>query len=130
MARHLVSGCDVWLNNPIRPHEASGTSGQKASLNGLPNCSILDGWWVEGYDETNGWAFGEAREYRDDATRDDADASALYDTLERDIIPLYFDRGLDGVPHNWVAVMKRAIATVAPQFSMRRMVKQYVEGLY
>ena len=130
MARHLVSGCDVWLNNPIRPHEASGTSGQKASLNGLPNCSILDGWWEEGYNGHNGWAIGERREYADDATRDEADATALYETLEREVVPAFFDRGLDGVPHNWVAIMKDAIRTVAPAFSMRRMVKDYVNMLY
>jgi starch phosphorylase len=130
MARHLVSGCDVWLNTPIRPHEASGTSGQKAGLNGLPNCSILDGWWEEGYNGDNGWAIGERRDYQDDETRDAADAAALYDILEREVVPLYFDHGLDGVPHNWVAVMKEAIRTVAPQYSMRRMLKEYVCGLY
>lgn len=130
MARHLVSGCDVWLNNPIRPHEASGTSGQKASLNGLPNCSIIDGWWEEGYNGRNGWAIGEPRAYADDATRDDADADALYDILEHDIVPAFFDHGPDGVPHHWVAIMKEAIRTVAPAFSMRRMVKEYVNKLY
>ncbi|MGO8949762.1 MAG: alpha-glucan family phosphorylase [Ktedonobacterales bacterium] len=130
MARHLVSGCDVWLNNPIRPHEASGTSGQKASLNGLPNCSILDGWWEEGWNGDNGWAFGESREYQSDQARDEADSSALYDVLEQTVVPLYFEAGLDGVPHNWVAVMKQAIQTVAPAFSMRRMVKDYVTDLY
>jgi len=130
MARHLVSGCDVWLNTPIRPYEASGTSGQKASLNGLPNCSILDGWWEEGYNGANGWTIGERREYADAETRDDADAVALYDVLEQQIIPAYFDRGLDGVPHNWVTVMKEAIRTIAPAFSMSRMVKQYVSDLY
>jgi starch phosphorylase len=130
MARHLVSGCDVWLNTPVRPYEASGTSGQKASLNGLPNCSIIDGWWAEGYNGANGWAIGEARTYQDETTRDDADAAALYDTIEQQIVPLFFDRGLDDIPHRWVAVMKEAIRTVAPQFSMRRMVKQYVTELY
>ena len=130
MARHLVSGCDVWLNTPIRPHEASGTSGQKAGLNGLPNCSIIDGWWEEGYNGANGWAIGERREYQDDDTRDEADAQALYAILERDVVPLYFDRALDEVPHNWVALMKEAIRTVAPAFSMRRMIKDYVNGLY
>jgi starch phosphorylase len=130
MARRLVSGCDVWLNNPVRPHEASGTSGQKASLNGLPNCSIRDGWWEEGYDGHNGWAFGEPRDYQDDKTRDDADAAELYETLENEIAPLYYDRGLDQIPHNWVSVMKEAIRTIAPAFSMRRMVKEYVDTLY
>lgn len=130
MARHLVSGCDVWLNTPIRPHEASGTSGQKASLNGLPNCSILDGWWEEAFNGANGWAIGERRDYQDEATRDDADAAALHDILEHDVVPLFFDRSLDNVPHNWVAVMKEAIRTVAPAFSARRMVKDYVRNLY
>lgn len=130
MARHLVAGCDVWLNTPIRPHEASGTSGQKASLNGLPNCSITDGWWEEGYNGRNGWVIGERRAYADDSTRDAADAAALYDALEQDIIPTYYDRGLDGVPHGWVAIMKEAIRSVAPAFSMRRMLKDYVNDLY
>ena len=130
MARHLVAGCDVWLNTPIRPHEASGTSGQKASLNGLPNCSIIDGWWEEGYNGHNGWAIGEPRDYADEDTRDAADAAALYDLFEREIVPAYYDRGLDGVPHSWVATMKNAIRSVAPAFSMRRMLKDYVNQLY
>jgi starch phosphorylase len=130
MARRLVSGCDVWLNTPIRPHEASGTSGQKASLNGLPNCSIIDGWWEEGYDGKNGWAIGERRDYQDDETRDAADALALYEMLERAIVPLYYQRGDDDLPHEWIAVMKAAIRTVAPQFSMSRMVKDYVRDYY
>src|SRR5262249_45211018 len=130
MARHLVSGSDVWLNTPIRPHEASGTSGQKASLNGVPNCSILDGWWEEGYNGDNGWAIGEQRDYQDEATRDEADVAALYDRLEQRVIPLFFERGLDDVPHAWVAVMKEAIRTIAPQFSMRRMLKDYTNQLY
>ena len=130
MARRLVSGCDVWLNTPIRPHEASGTSGQKASLNGLPNCSIIDGWWEEGYNGKNGWAIGERRDYQDDETRDAADALALYETLERSIVPLYYQRGDDDLPHEWIAVMKAAIRTVAPRFSMSRMVKDYVRDYY
>jgi starch phosphorylase len=130
MARHLVAGVDAWLNTPIRPHEASGTSGQKASLNGVPNCSILDGWWVEGHTGANGWAIGEQRDYADAETRDEADALALYDALERQMVPAYFARGLDGVPHSWVATMKEAIRTVAPAFSMRRMLTEYVEQLY
>ena len=125
-----MSGCDVWLNTPIRPHEASGTSGQKASLNGLPNCSIIDGWWEEGYNGKNGWAIGERRDYQDDETRDAADALALYETLEQSIVPLFFQRGDDGLPHEWIAVMKEAIRTVAPQFSMSRMVKEYVTKYY
>ncbi|HET8905528.1 MAG TPA: alpha-glucan family phosphorylase [Ktedonobacterales bacterium] len=130
MARHLVSGCDIWLNNPVRPHEASGTSGQKASLNGLPNLSILDGWWEEGYNGRNGWAFGERRDYQDDDTRDEADVLALYAALENQIVPIFFDRGSDDLPHAWLSVMREAIRTVAPAFSMRRMVKEYTEKLY
>jgi starch phosphorylase len=130
MARRLVSGVDVWLNTPIRPYEASGTSGEKAGLNGVPNCSIRDGWWDEAYTGKNGWAIGEARDYQDAETRDDNDADALYTLLEREIVPLYYDRGLDEIPHNWVAVMKQSIKTVAPAYSMRRMVKEYAESLY
>ncbi len=130
MARHLVAGCDLWLNTPIRPHEASGTSGEKASLNGLPNCSILDGWWAEGFNSHNGWEIGDEREYLNPETQNDADADSLYTVLERQIIPTFFDAGPDGIPHAWVKVMKEAIRTVAPQFSMRRMVKEYVEDLY
>lgn len=130
MARKLVAGVDLWLNNPIRPHEASGTSGQKASLNGVPNASILDGWWVEGYNRKNGWAFGEQREYQNEELQAEADALALYSVLEREIIPLFYDRDAQGVPHGWLSVMKEAILTCAPQFSMARMVKEYTERFY
>jgi starch phosphorylase len=130
MARRLVSGCDVWLNTPIRPHEASGTSGQKAGLNGLPNCSVLDGWWEEGYNGGNGWAVGERRSYMDAETRDAADALALYETIERAIVPLYYQRDAEGIPRQWIAVMKESIRTVAPEFSMSRMVKQYYANYY
>jgi starch phosphorylase len=130
MARYLVSGVDVWLNTPIRPHEASGTSGQNASLNGVPNCSIIDGWWEEGFNGANGWAIGEQREYVDEETRDETDAQALYATLEESIIPSYYDARHDDVPHIWTAIMKEAIRTLAPAFSMRRMLKDYTEQLY
>ncbi len=130
MARYLVSGTDLWLNNPIRPHEASGTSGQKAALNGQPNCSILDGWWAEGFDGKNGWAIGEEREYHDPDVQDEADSLSLYSIIEEEIVPLYYDRGADGIPHAWVAVMKEAIRTCAPAFSMRRMVKEYTKRFY
>lgn len=130
MARYLVSGADVWLNNPIRPYEASGTSGQKAALNGLPNCSILDGWWAEGYDGKNGWAIGGEQEYDNDDERDEADSQSLYALLEGQIIPTYYDRGTDGIPHGWIALMKEAIRTCAPAFSMRRMVKEYTTRFY
>jgi glycogen phosphorylase len=130
MARYLVSGADVWLNTPIRPHEASGTSGQKAALNGLPNCSILDGWWAEGYNGNNGWAIGEEREYHDQNAQDEADSLSLYELLENEIVPSYFERSEDGLPHRWLAFMKEAIRTCAPAFSMRRMVKEYTKRFY
>jgi starch phosphorylase len=130
MARYLVSGTDLWLNNPIRPHEASGTSGQKAALNGQPNCSILDGWWAEGYNGKNGWAIGEEREYHDPDVQAEADSLSLYRLLEEEIVPTYYDRGPDGIPHRWISVMKEAIRTCAPRFSMRRMVKEYTTRFY
>src|SRR5256884_1365295 len=130
MARYLVSGTDLWLNNPIRPHEASGTSGQKAALNGQPNCSILDGWWAEGYNGKNGWAIGEEREYHDAEVQAEADSLSLYQLLEEEIVPTYYDPGPDGIPHPWIATMKEAIRTCAPQFSMRRMVKEYTTRFY
>ncbi|HKD74078.1 MAG TPA: alpha-glucan phosphorylase, partial [Ktedonobacterales bacterium] len=121
---------DLWMNNPIRPYEASGTSGQKASLNGIPNCSVLDGWWDEGFNGHNGWSIGDEREYLNADVQNDADADSLYTVLERQIIPTYYDRGGDSLPHAWIAIMKEAARTVAPQFSMARMVKDYVEQLY
>lgn len=130
LARDLVSGSDLWLNTPRRPREASGTSGQKASLCGIPNFSVLDGWWVEGFDGTNGWEIGENRTFKDEETQDEADADSLYHTLETDIIPLFFDRDEQDVPHGWVRVMKNAIKTCAPTFSMQRMVIEYVEDFY
>ncbi len=130
MARYLVAGTDIWLNNPIRPYEASGTSGQKAALNGQPNCSIMDGWWAEGYNGKNGWAIGEEREYHDQDAQAEADSLSLYRTLEEEIIPTFFDRGSDGVPHRWTSTMKEAIRTCTPQFSMRRMVKEYTNRYY
>ncbi len=130
-ARYLVQGVDLWLNTPRPPMEASGTSGQKAALNGVANLSVLDGWWAEGYDGTNGWAIGSAAEGpTDEAARDAADAEALYRTLEGEVVPLYYGRGPDGIPSSWLRVVRRAIQTVAPRFSARRMVKEYVERLY
>src|ERR1700737_3895956 len=109
MARYLVSGTDVWLKNPIRPHAAagaSGTSGQKAALNGQPNCSILDGWWAEGYNGKNGWAIGEEREYHDADVQAEADSISLYRLLEEEIVPTFFERDARGIPHRWIAYMK------------------------
>jgi glycogen phosphorylase len=130
VARYLVQGVDLWLNTPRRPREASGTSGQKAAMNGVPNLSVLDGWWVEGYNGKNGWVVGEEREYRDHQVQDEADALSLYRTLEYDIIPLYFDRDEDGVPHGWVAVAKEAMHSSLWAFSFRRMLGEYCQQLY
>jgi starch phosphorylase len=130
VAHFLVQGCDVWLNNPRKPMEASGTSGMKASLNGVPHLSIGDGWWAEGYTGENGWLI-EGRVSGDDVDAvDAADAAALYDLLETQIVPTYYDRDANGIPHRWLAIVRQAIATVGPRFSARRMVKEYVETLY
>ncbi len=130
VARHLVQGVDVWLNNPRRPLEASGTSGQKASLNGAPNLSVLDGWWPESYNGKNGWIIGEEKEYASEEEQDAADSVSLYTTLENDLVPLYYARNESGVPEGWVEVMKESIRTIAPQFSTQRMVRDYVHKLY
>jgi glycogen phosphorylase len=130
IARHLVSGVDVWMNNPRRPLEASGTSGQKAGLNGVPNFSVLDGWWTEGYNGTNGWAIGEGREYTDEAAQDEADVLSLYHLLEDEIVPLYYERNAEGIPHGWLEKMRASTATVGPQFSLSRMLKEYVLQYY
>lgn len=131
IARHLISGVDVWINTPRRPREASGTSGQKAALSGIPNFSILDGWWEEGFNGKNGWAIGENREYKDLDTQDDADAESLFATLENEIIPLFYARdAARGVPIRWVKLMKEAIRSCAPAFSMRRMVIDYTQQYY
>jgi starch phosphorylase len=121
---------DLWLNNPRRPNEASGTSGQKAGLNGIPSFSVLDGWWCEGYDGTNGWVIGQDTEYPDEAAQDAADALSLYDTLENEIIPLFYDRTPDGIPPGWLAKVRAAIRTVAPIFSLDRMLKEYYNKYY
>jgi starch phosphorylase len=130
VARRLVQGVDLWLNNPRRPLEASGTSGQKASLNGAPNFSILDGWWPEAYNGRNGWTIGQEKEYASLEEQDTEDAESLYATLESSIVPLYYDRGVSDVPEGWVAMMKESIKTVAPTFSTQRMVQDYVRDLY
>ena len=125
-AQYMVHGVDVWLNNPLPPMEASGTSGMKAALNGVPHLSIMDGWWLEGYDGTNGWSFGgEAQE-----NRDQQEAEAIYRTLEEKIIPLYYRSSEEGVPHDWVRMMKNSIKTNAAKFSARRMVKEYIQKFY
>jgi starch phosphorylase len=127
LAARMVRGVDVWLNNPLPPLEASGTSGMKAGANGVPSVSVLDGWWLEGYNGGNGWAFGGEPIEGD---RTNADAEALYNLLEEKIIPLYYHRPDDEVAHDFVRVMKEAIKSVAPQFSSRRMLKEYVNQFY
>ena len=130
VAHFLVQGCDVWLNNPRKPLEASGTSGMKASINGVPHFSIGDGWWAEALQRqrTAGSSTAAAAAMR--RAVDDADAAALYRLLEEEIVPAFYDRGPDQVPHRWVQVVKEAIRTVTPQFSTRRMVKEYVQRMY
>jgi starch phosphorylase len=131
LARYLIQGVDVWLNTPRRPNEASGTSGEKAALNGVLNFSVLDGWWREGYNGQNGWAIGKDIEYDNPELQDEADADSLYGILENEIVPLYYNiRSSDGLPGEWIARMKDSIRTNGPQFNMRRMVKEYVERLY
>jgi glycogen phosphorylase len=122
VAHFLVHGVDVWLNNPEPPKEASGTSGQKASLNGVMNLSVLDGWWCEGYNGDNGWAI--------EGEDDEAAAASLYELLETQVVPLFYDRGPDGLPYGWVQRMKEAIRSTAAPFSARRMMKQYLSEVY
>ena len=130
VAHFLVQGCDVWMNNPRKPLEASGTSGMKASINGVPHLSIGDGWWAEGYTGENGWLIeGRIRSEHHDAV-DAADAEALYNLIERDIVPTFYDRDADGIPQRWLTVVRQAILSVTPRFSARRMVKQYADELY
>ncbi len=130
MARTLYPGCDVWLNNPLRPLEACGTSGMKAALNGALNCSILDGWWAEYADDDNGWAIPTADAAGDAAERDRLEASAFYDLIEHRIAPKFYDRDADGVPAAWVAMMRHTLATLSPELSADRMVREYVQRLY
>ncbi len=129
VARYLVQGVDVWLNTPRRPNEASGTSGMKAAMNGAMNFSVLDGWWREAYNGHNGWAIGDDVA-PDTESQDESDIASLYATLENEIIPLYYDRDGNNIPAKWIKMMKNNLRTITPQFSMRRMVKEYVEELY
>lgn len=130
VARYLVQGVDVWLNTPRRPHEASGTSGQKAAVNGVPNLSVPDGWWAEGYNGANGWSIDPGAQIDDSEAQDGADADALYRLLEEEVVPLFYRRDADDVPRGWVRVMKEAIRTAVPVFCTRRMVKEYTERFY
>jgi len=130
VARHLVQGVDVWLNTPRRPLEACGTSGQKVVLNGGLNLSVLDGWWNEAYDGNNGFAIGHGGMHNDPGVQYQRDADYLYETLEKDVIPLYYDRDAGGIPHNWVKRMKHAIQSLGWRFNADRMVKDYAERFY
>lgn len=131
VARHLVQGVDVWMNTPRRPLEASGTSGEKAGLNGVLNFSVLDGWWREGYNGENGWAIGSDADYDDPEAQDAADAEALFDTLEQEIVPLYYDvDSRTGMSTGWLRRMKESIRTLAPMFSTARMLKEYTTDMY
>jgi len=130
LARRLVSGCDVWLNNPIYPLEASGTSGMKAAMNGCLNLSVTDGWWEEGYDSSNGWAIKPAPEYYDDARRNREDSQTLYELLQDQVIPMYYRRGELGFSPEWVRMAKRSISTLLPKFNSIRMVREYVDKFY
>ena len=130
VAHFLVQGCDVWLNNPRKPLEASGTSGMKAAINGVPHLSIGDGWWAEGFDGTNGWMIDGGVTGDDLEAVDAADAAALYRLLEEEVVPAFYERDAAGVPHRWMATVKQAMRTVSPRFSARRMLKEYVERMY
>ena len=131
LARHLVQGVDVWLNNPRRPLEASGTSGQKVVLNGGLNCSILDGWWAEAYDGHNGFTIGNGHSHVNQDIQDDRDAKSLTRVLLEEVIPLFFDRNAeDGLPEEWIARMKRSVRTLGWRFNADRMVMDYVNHAY
>ncbi|MCD4824754.1 MAG: alpha-glucan family phosphorylase [Phycisphaerae bacterium] len=130
VARHMVQGVDIWLNTPLRPMEASGTSGMKVAANGGLNISIPDGWWAEGYDPSHGWSIGAGEAYDDLEYQNTVESQALYDLLEKEIIPTFYDRGSDNLPRKWIAMMKSAIANLAPVFNTNRMVQQYAEHYY
>jgi len=130
VARHLVQGADVWLNTPRRPLEASGTSGMKVAFNGGLNMSILDGWWCEGYQGNNGWAIGKGEVYEDTEYQNQVESRAIYDLLEKEVVPHFYDRGSDGIPRSWIATMKASIQSLCPVFSTDRMVQEYAMRSY
>ncbi len=130
VARQLVQGVDVWLNNPRRPQEASGTSGQKAVLNGTLNFSILDGWWAEAYDGNNGFAIGIGQTHAIPSVQDERDHRALIETLTNQVVPLYYKRDATGLPREWIARQKNAFRTLAWRFNADRMVMDYVQHSY
>jgi len=130
MAQPLYPGCDVWLNNPLRPYEACGTSGMKAALNGGLNLSILDGWWDEWYDRSNGWAIPSADGVDDPDRRDDLEAAALYDLIEKDVAPRFYDVDHDAVPGRWIEMVRHTLKSLGPKVLATRMVRDYVRQLY
>jgi starch phosphorylase len=130
LARRLVQGVDLWLNTPRRPHEASGTSGMKAALNGVLNCSILDGWWAEAYSPSCGFAIGGSAGETSDTAQDEADAEALYAVLEEQVLPAFYERDETGLPQRWIALMRESIAELGPRFGTARMAAEYVDRLY
>jgi glycogen phosphorylase len=130
MAETLYPGCDVWLNNPLRPLEACGTSGMKAALNGCLNLSILDGWWDEWYDGENGWAIPTAAGVENPDHRDHLEAAALYDLIEHSVAPLFYDRGSNGLPARWIEMVRHTLLSLGPRVLASRMVRDYVHTLY
>ncbi|KKL69119.1 hypothetical protein LCGC14_2118160 [marine sediment metagenome] len=130
LSRYMVQGVDVWLNTPLRPMEASGTSGMKVAANGGLNLSILDGWWVEGYSPDVGWAVGRGETYEDLDYQNAVEGHALYDILEKEVVPMFYRRGSDGLPREWIRRMKSAMRKLAPYFNTNRMLREYVERYY
>jgi starch phosphorylase len=130
MARYMTSGSDLWLNTPRRPLEASGTSGMKAGMDGVLNCSVLDGWWDEGYRPEIGWAIGRGEEYEDEELQDEVESKALFDLLEREIVPKFYTRGRDNLHREWIRYMKASIREVGKKFSSHRMLMEYAERYY
>ena len=130
LARRLVSGVDIWMNTPTRPLEASGTSGEKAEMNGVVNLSVLDGWWVEGYREGAGWALKQERTYQNQGYQDQLDAATIYNMLENEIVPLYYNKDKKGISKDWVKVIKNSIATIAPHYTMKRQLDDYYSKFY
>ena len=130
VAHYLVEGCDIWLNNPRRPLEASGTSGMKVIANGGLNFSVLDGWWDEGFDPEVGWKIGNGEEYNDSDYQDEVESRQLYNTLETSIVPSFYSRGEDNLPRKWIAKVKNSMRKLGPFFNTHRMVQQYFNQYY
>jgi starch phosphorylase len=130
VAHYLVQGVDIWLNNPLRPQEASGTSGMKAAVNGAINFSVLDGWWCEGYNGENGWVVGSTDTYNDLEYQNEMESRSIYELLEKEIVPLFYDRGQDDLPRGWITKMKACMQTVGPMFNTNRMIEDYTRKFY